>query len=203
MTKAKSIIILCIGDSPFSKILLLIDDNAKSAKELWDELEKNYNARMPTQSSTSVKRSANCVSRKPTAVGWEEHVNKFMDLLGKLATYDEKLSDNATLNLYRYNDKGSKLLRTLPESFNGFEIIGQVQELKVEKVVKAMQAEISRRKSIKGSPSNDVSPKASTADKSSGKKDRHFRDKGGCIGKHRHNDDRCYVCEKRGLFAID
>jgi len=41
-TKAKSTIILCLGDAPLAQTRLLVDDDDRSAKELWDELMRIF-----------------------------------------------------------------------------------------------------------------------------------------------------------------
>lgn len=112
------------------------------------------------------------------------------ELLNKLATYDEELSEK---------DKASKLLRTIKEYFSGFAMIAQVQELQFERIIQAMHAEISRRKSVKGSNSQkETLPKALTAGMDSNKKN-HDHSHDGRVSKHRHgNNDSCYVCGKKG-----
>lgn len=90
----------------------------------------------------------------------------FTELLNKLATYDEELSGK---------EKASKLLRTLPETFSGFVMIGQVQDLELERLIQAMHAEISRRSSMKASsskPDPEDYPKLANAAKKEKKKGR-------------------------------
>lgn len=115
MTRAKSIIILSLGDNPLAKERTIVNDDDRTAEELWSSIEKIYTA-SNTQDILNIRQEMDDIRYKEGS-GWDEHLNKFTELLSKLATYDEQLSDK---------DKASKSLRTLLESFCGFAMIAQV-----------------------------------------------------------------------------
>ena len=167
MIKAKSTIVLCLGDSPLAKVRRFVDDDETTAKQLRDELEKIYTS-SNAQSILNLRQELDNLRYKEEK-SWDDHVNKFMDLLSKLATYDEELTEK---------EKASKLLRSLPESFGGFAMIAQLQELELERLIQAMQAEISRLLNAQGSASNEDPvnlPKAATASKAkNGNKTSHY-----------------------------
>lgn len=123
---------------------------------------------------------------------WDDHVNKFTELLNKLATYDGELSEK---------EKASKLLRSIPESFNGFVMISQPQELKFERVIKAMHAKISRCQSVKSSSLNS-NINASIANLTSTINGRTSHE--GRISKTKlKGNGFCYVCGKLGHYAAE
>ena len=168
VTKANSTIILCLFGFRLSKVRLMIDDDNVTAKELWDELERIYTS-SNAQTILNLRQELDNL-RFEDGERWDSHVNKFMELLSKLATYDEKLSEK---------EKASKLLRSLPESFGGFAMIAQLQDLELERLFQGMQAEISRRLNLSGSSSRvDDVPKAANASKGKqGKNGAHFSDR--------------------------
>ena len=99
MMKAKSTIILCLGDSPLAKIRRLVDDENLTAKTLWKELEKIYTA-SNAQSILNIRQEIDDLHYEE-GKSWNNHFNKFTELLSKLATYDEELNDmKKLLNCY-------------------------------------------------------------------------------------------------------
>ena len=191
MIKAKSTIFLCLGDSPLDKVRRLVDEDDTTAKQLWDELEKIYTS-SNAQSILNLRQELDNL-RYEEDKSWEEHINKFMDLLSKLAIMMRReLTEK---------EKASKLLRSLPGSFGGFAMIAQLQNLELEMLLQAMHAEISCRLNSKGSSSKEDlvnAPKAATASKAKNrkKKQSHFS----AIMKEDHE---CYVCGKPGQYARD
>ena len=179
--------ILCLGDSPLTKVLHLVDDENVTAKTFWKELEKIYTA-SNAQSILNLRQEIDDLHYEG-GKSWDNHVNKFTELLSNLATNDEELNDNK---------KASKLLRTLPETFSGFAMITQVQELELERLIQAMHAEISRRADMKPSPTINADPVTTNVARTSNKKG-----KNKCFsGKIAKNTSHlCYVCGKPGHFA--
>lgn len=188
--RAKSIIVLSLGDSPLAKVRHLVDDDAVSAKQLWDELGKIYTA-SNAQAILNLRQDMDNLRYKEGA-SWDDHVNKFTELLNKLATYDEELSEK---------EKASKLLRSIPESFSGFAMIAQVQDLQFERLIQAMHAEISRRQSVQSSSLN-TNITASIADLGFTRNGRTSHE--GRIAKtKRKSNGACYVCGKLGHYAAE
>lgn len=108
---------------------MLIDDDNVIAKALWDKLKgiyKEFNA----QAILNLKQEMDYLMFEDVK-SWEDHINAFTDLLGKLATYEEELTEK---------ENSSKLLRSLPESISGLAMIGQIQHLEIEKLIQAMHA---------------------------------------------------------------
>ena len=103
MSKAKSTIILCLGDSPLSRTRRLVDNDNAAAKELWDELADIY-ATSNAQAILNIRTELDNL-RFSDDGDWDEHVNCFTAILGKLATYEAEIPDE---------EKASKLIRTLP-----------------------------------------------------------------------------------------
>lgn len=141
--RSKSIIVLSLGDSPLAKVRHLIDDDSISAKQLWDEHETIYTA-SNAQTILNLRQDMDELRWKE-GPSWDDHVNKFTALLNNLGTKIEELSKN---------DKSSKLLHTIPESFSGFAMIAQGQELQFDKLIQTMHAAISCHQSVKTSNPN-------------------------------------------------
>lgn len=68
---------------------------------------------------------------------WETHTEKFQELLGKLSSYDFAVKEE---------DKTLKLLCTLPESFAPLAMVAQTNDLSLERVIAAVEGDLSRRK---------------------------------------------------------
>ena len=63
-------------------------------------------------------------------------MNSFTDILGKLPTYDDEMPDD---------EKASKLIRTLPNSFAPLAMIQTVESIDVKRLVTVVQSKLARR----------------------------------------------------------
>jgi len=70
---------------------------------------------------------------------WNKHVTKLIQIVSRLATFDEELSEN---------EKTSKLLRTLPDSYTAIAIVAQTVNMDFEKLVISVHAEVARKMNI-------------------------------------------------------
>lgn len=91
-TKAKSNIILCLVPDAFSQTRAVIDDDQKTAKDLWEELERMC-------STTSAQAIQNLHQRLDALVfdekkDWNDHISTFLSICGGLATCDAELTDS-------------------------------------------------------------------------------------------------------------
>ena len=140
-TKAKSTIILCLGSAPMSLTRLLIDDDAKNAKELWEELNKPC-ITSSTQMVLNLKQKLDSLYFDDGKVNWEVPVTEFLTICDELSPYDEQLSEK---------DKINKLIRSLPDSFPSFSFYISTNEVATFEIVKnAVSTELERR----GNPRN-------------------------------------------------
>jgi len=133
-TRAKSNIILSLGDSALAQTRLFVDGDDKTAKDLWLELERIY----ATSNQQAIQNIKNTLDALQFLDGndWNAHVTKFMTMVGELATYDEELSEK---------EKVSKLLRSLPNSFSPLAMVSHISSISLDGLINAVQAEISRR----------------------------------------------------------
>ena len=106
-SRARTSIILTLREGPMSQVGHIVDNRGKSAKELWDSLATLYTAKN-TQAIINVNQQLDNLRFKDDG-NWEAHLQKFYELLGKLASYDAGIAEQ---------DNASKLLCTLPESFS-------------------------------------------------------------------------------------
>lgn len=116
---------------------------------------------------------------------WDDHLNKFQELLNNMATYDEEVSNK---------EKASKLIRNLPEACNGLAVMAQLQGLKFEKLVQVMYAEISRRKNLKDKPQEELeAAKVAKIIKKPGNTK--------ITRSTQKKTELCFVCDKTGHYA--
>ena len=133
-TQAKSNIVLSLGSDAFSQTRKIIDDDEQSAKHLWDELNRIY-------TTTSGQAVQNLRQKLDSIVfdeskDWNSHVSSFLTICEELATYDAEVTET---------EKTSKLIRSLPASFSPLAMISTITSTTFEKVVNAVEAELSRR----------------------------------------------------------
>ena len=184
MVKAKTAIILSLGTSPLAQLAELIDDDDKTAKQLWDALAKLHTT-SNAQLIINLQHELENLSYKDGEVR-EKHLEIFNDIIGKLESYDKKVE---------YNE--SKLIRTLPESFEPFAMITNSVGMSFDKLLVAIEGEISRRKRHKISSVNISNPTAAAAVDSKTQ----IPSPHGGIGKKKKGP--CFVCGKLGHYAFD
>ena len=83
---------LSLGPDAVSQTRAIIDEDGKSAKELWDELEKIY-------TESSAQRIQNITQQLESLIfedkeDWDEHVSRFLSICDELALYDKEVSDD-------------------------------------------------------------------------------------------------------------
>lgn len=147
--KAKSAITLTLSDGPLAQIRTIVDDDERTAKDLWTELDKVY--RMSnTQMVINIERELETMSFEKDE-DWEKHVETFHRLISKLASYDKPVSADT---------KVSKLLRTLPQRFAPIAMVAESSSVPFEKIIASVKAEISR---CQQGPEKSVAPVAASA----------------------------------------
>ena len=203
-TKAKSHLVLSLRPNAISQTRRIIDDDDKSAKDLWDELNRIY-------TTTSGQAVQNLRQKLDSLVfednkSWIEHVSSFLRICEELATYDVELTET---------EKTSKLIRSLPSSFSPLAMVSTMTTTTFEKVVSAVEAEISRRSNPKN-PQRDSKPQVEkSANQASrggrrrgrggfgrgfrGRRGGYYRGRGGRSGQ-RDRFPVCHYCGKPGHF---
>lgn len=187
MVEAKSSIILTLGSSPLAQLSDIIDDDERTAKELWDAVIKLYTT-SNAQAIINLEQELEGL-RFDDGQSWEKHTDNFHNILGKLSSYDSAIKEE---------DKASKLLRTLPESFAPLAMVAQTNDLSLEKVIAAVEGELSRRKmktSEARRPSNPLSAHQSSIPFIN------LKPSQSNINKNTKNPKPCFVCGKNGHFA--
>ncbi len=137
---AKANIISHLGPQPQVRTRRMIDDDNKTAHELWTMLESIYTANN-TQAIQNLRHHND---------NWDERFSKFMNLLAQLASLDEEFSGKR---------KTSKLVRSLPESFVPIAMVATLLD-SFEKVEQAIRAEVDR-------PKNPHDPQSNLSDERS------------------------------------
>ena len=188
-TKDKSIIILCLGDSALSKVRRTVDDDNKTAKALWLELSEIYTT-SNAQAILNLRNEIDGLKFKNDD-GWDAHVIKFTEALGKLATYDAEIPDA---------EKAPKLTRTLPNSFSALAMIQEVESMLFNLLVTVVRSELARRKNRE---QNGIfpSPSAKNVDVNRNTRITLGSTTDGKVSKDCKNFGRCYVCGKKGHLA--
>ena len=185
-SKARSSIVMTLDKGPMAQVGHIIDDRSKTAKDLWDALEKLYTT-SNTQTIINLNQALNSMRFKDEG-DWEKHIQKFHNILGKLASYDSAIDEST---------KVSKLINTLPESFSAIAIVSSTTDMTLDKTINAVVAELDRRKNRNVVKGDVVKPSVSYVQKNmktnSGKSDmkRKKNSKGG----------PCFVCGRIGHFA--
>lgn len=143
--RAKSTIVLTPGDAPLAQLSDVIDDDDRSAKELWDAIARTYTA-SNAQAIINLEQELENLSfdEKNT---WEKHPHKFHGVLGKLATYGSTV---------REEEKVSKLRRTLPESFSPLAMVAETSNVEFDRLITTIESELARL-STKASRQNNRS----------------------------------------------
>jgi len=186
MIKANTSIILSLGSGPLAQLSNLVDNDDRNAKELWEAI-----ARLYTTSNTQILinlQSELDQLRFKDGENWEKHVEKFNEVLGKLASYDSPVAED---------EKASKLIKTLPESFAPLAMFSEASEISYDRLCVVVAGELSRRKNASGAPSSATPPVAAMAQ---GKGNKNGI-KGGIQKQKKKTYENCYVCGKRGHFS--
>jgi len=189
MIKAKSSIVLSLGSGPLAQLSAIIDDDERTAKELWDGLHQMLRPFSTLRMNFESLRFDENGS-------WEKHLDSFHEILGKLASYDSQVKEE---------DKASKLLRTLPKSFAPLAMVAETSDLSLDRVVIAVEGELSRRLSKKDK--DDVKASDGTRKVANASRKKHVASsiKEGFIDNKKKNlkNVQCYVCGRYGHYARD
>lgn len=132
--RATGRIILCLGDPVASQTRLFVDDDDKTAGDLWNELEHIF-MMSNAQVIQNQKQKLKSLIFKDDG-NFDKHVASFLTVIGELATYDVELSES---------EQTSKLLRSLPPSFVSLAMVSSLQQFDFDTLVNAVQAELARR----------------------------------------------------------
>lgn len=188
MIHAKASINLSLGSGPLAQFNANIDDDERTAKELWDAISTLY-----TSSNTQVIINLQSELDRPQfkdGGNWEKGVDKFNEIPGKIASYDAPVSRE---------EKASKLIKCLPESFAPLAWFSEASNnITYDRLLVIVSGEFSRGRNIvkNASPTN---PCVSFASRGNGSRGRF-----GSISKQRRRTDQnSYVCGKPGHFASE
>lgn len=133
--KAKSTITLTLSDGPLAQVSAIVDDDDKTAKDLWTALDNTY--RMSnTQMVINIQRDPEMMTFDRDEA-WDKHIENSHHLVAKLASYDSPLT---------VEDKVSKLLRTPPILFAPISMVAEASSVSFEKFIASVKAQISQRK---------------------------------------------------------
>lgn len=135
MVTTKTPIILSLSAGPLSKLSTLVDNDTETAKELWNAISELYPT-SNTQVVINLQAELDRLKFKDDS-DWEKHVEKFNEILFKLASYDSPVAAE---------EKASRLIRTLPESFAPLAMFSQPSEITYDKLCVVVAGELSRRK---------------------------------------------------------
>lgn len=187
--RAKSTIVLTLGDAPLAQLSDVIDDDDRSAKELWDAIARTYTT-SNAQAIINLEQELEKLSFDEKTT-WEKHLHKFHEVLGKLAAYGSTV---------REEEKVSKLLRTLPESFSPLAMVAETSNVELDRLITTIESELARR-STQASRQNNRSTTGAQVRSSAniatvpGSSSQHSRD----IDKNASKV--CWSCGRRGHFA--
>ena len=201
---ARGSIILCLGDAVASQTRLFVDDDNKTASDLWKELERNFTM-SNAQVVQNIKQKLDTIIFKDNG-NWDKHVASFLTTIGELATFDAELSES---------EKIFKLIRFLPSSFAPLAMVSSLKDFNFDMVVNAVQAEIARRSNhhnMQQPNDNHTSqPKANFAQRGSagtgsrvrgrGRRGRRVGQRGNFGG--RVDKRTCNYCKRPGHFYND
>ena len=191
-TKAKCNIVLSLGDTALSQTRLIVDDDTKTAQDLWKELARIYTM-TNGQAIQNLKQKLDSLIYKEGA-DWNSHVSAFLTICMQLAAFDVELSEE---------DRASKLIRSLPESFSPIAMFCSLTDSNFDKIVSAVQSEIARR-SNPHNPQNSSSstqPRANIS-KRGNRRSNNKNARGGIRKNTGSSRDNCHYCGKKGHFKI-
>lgn len=126
---------------PRAQTISIIDDEGARAKDLWDAIDRLHTSSNEQTIPNPMREPESLESKEGSK--WEEHLNRFHDILGSLASLEKAIPEH---------EKSPKLIRTLPEHIAPLAMVSTNMKFDL---INAVQTEISRRYS-KGSVSNNV-----------------------------------------------
>lgn len=147
--RAKSTIVLTIGDAVIAKVRILVDDDEKTAKELWDELARIHTT-SSTQTIANLQQRLDNLSFDETKK-FDTHVSDFLSIVDELSSLDQTIQES---------EKVTKLIRSLPPSFDALAMATSVNALNFDELVIAVHANIERRKQFPAKSNNSSQPQA-------------------------------------------
>lgn len=112
----------------------VLDDDERSAKDLWTELDKAYRMSNTQMAINTERKLENMTFDKKE---WEKHLESFHLLVSKLASIEKPVSSDT---------KVSKILRTFPQRSAPIAMVAESSSVPFEMVIPSVKAEISRRK---------------------------------------------------------
>jgi len=133
---AKANIILMLSDAVQIRAIAYVDDEAKTAKELWEFLALTYTA-SNEQAVQNIRIKLDSLVYVEGAE-WDSHLNEFNSLIAQLAMQEVSIND-AT--------KKSMLIRSLPESLSVISTVASAQPtMTIESLDALVRAELDRKK---------------------------------------------------------
>ena len=182
--RAKCNIILCLVDAVASQTRSFVDNDEKTACDLWKELESIFTL-SNAEVVQNIKQKLDTLIFKDNG-NWDKHVASFLTTIGELAKYDAELSES---------EKTSKLIRSLTSSFAPLAMVSSQQDLNFDKIFNAVRTEIARRANLHNmqqpSDNSTSQPKANFAQ----------RGNRGSRGRGRGRGRRGRRIEQRGTFG--
>ena len=134
--QAKGTITLLLSEAVQVRAIPLIEDENKTAYNLWQLLESTYTASNEQAIQNLRVQLDQLVYIEGT--DWDEHVNKFNALIAQLAMQNVSIDDK---------QKKSMLIRSLPESFSVISTVASAQsEMNIESLDALVRAELDRKK---------------------------------------------------------
>lgn len=122
--KEKSTIILFLYDVVLAKTRSIVDDDGKSAKELWDEMKRMYTT-YTQQAMTNLHNRLNSCSYDELSL-WENHLSLFTWIIEELASFDQELLEE---------EKVASLTRYLPYSFDPLDIVSSMMNMYFDRLI--------------------------------------------------------------------
>lgn len=110
--KAKSTIILCLVDSVLANTRAIVDDDERSAKDLWVEQKRMFTTSSQQAITNLHNRLNGCTFNEKGY--WNGHISLFMLIIDDLASYDQPITDGK---------KVAQLIPSLPHSFEILTIV--------------------------------------------------------------------------------
>lgn len=183
--KPKSAITLTLSNGSLSQVIPILDDDYKTARELWSGMDEIY--RMSnTQMVINLQRGLEKLNFKKDEE-WENHIQNFHPLVCKLVSYENPIT---------MDEKVSNLVRTLLEQFGPIVNVVESSTLNFEQLFASIQAGISRRNTkVVYKVVQPISASVVLGNKSKGSNNSEK------ISKFRRNI--CFICGKQGHFATN
>ena len=191
---AKSNIILHLGPQPQIRSRAILDDDNRTAYELWTFLQNTYTATNEQAIQNLVHQLDNLLYKD--GQDWDEHLSSFMTILGQLAAYNQELNEK---------EKTSKLIRSLPTSFAPIAMVATLLE-SFDKVESAVRAEVDRRKNPNNPQGSASHKKLNSTPQAYFSSNNNGQYQGNTQRKHSkgvHKKGKCRYCNKPGHYIKD